>query len=265
MGWRDELRIVVDESRTHFGRAFDVIVFVTVALSVVVVILESIHSVASVYGPLLRNLEWAITIWFTIEYLLRIVTARNPFRYIFSFYGIVDLLAVMPSYMSLFVAGSQSLMVFRAFRFLRIFRVFKLTRFVNEASVLITALKSSRQKITVFMCAVLAVALVMGTIMYVIEGENGGFDSIPMGIYWAIVTMTTVGYGDMTPHSALGKVLASVLMIIGYSILAIPTGIITVEIAQAARAGTAVKSCSGCRRTMTIEDALYCCYCSQKL
>ncbi len=183
MNLRNYLRDIVDESKSHFGRAFDVIVFISIALSVIVVVLESIPSVAALHGPLLRRVEWGITIWFTVEYLLRLTTARFPIKYATGFYGLIDLVAVIPTYLSFFVVGSQSLMILRAFRFLRIFRVFKLTRFVSEASTLMVAMKASRQKITVFMCAVLTIALVMGTLMYMIEGEETGFRSIPQGIY----------------------------------------------------------------------------------
>lgn len=265
MIWRDHLRSIVDESKSHFGRLFDVIVFITIALSVIVVILESIPSVAVVYGPLLRLLEWIITIWFTIEYAMRLITAAKPLKYATGFYGLIDLLAVIPTYLSLIFVGTQSLMVFRAFRFLRIFRVFKLTRFVSEASTLMIAMKASRQKITVFMCVVLAIALVMGTLMYMIEGESNGFYSIPDGIYWAIVTMTTVGYGDMAPHSSIGKILASFLMLIGYSIIAIPTGIVSVEIAAAHRVGMESRICSKCTRQGHEKESLFCKFCGEKL
>lgn len=265
MIWRDNLRNIVDESKTHFGRAFDVMVFVSIALSVITVILESIPSVKAVHGPLLRHVEWGVTIWFTLEYLMRLITARSPIKYATGFYGIIDFMAVIPTYLSLFIVGTQSLIVFRAFRFLRIFRVFKLLRFVSEASILMVAMKASRQKITVFMCVVLAVALVMGTLMYVVEGESGGFNSIPEGIYWAIVTMTTVGYGDLVPHSAMGKLLASFLMLIGYSIIAIPTGIISVEIAQANRVEMESRICPGCNRPGHDKEASFCRSCGGRL
>lgn len=265
MGWIDHLRKVVDESKTHFGRAFDVLVFSSIALSVLIVVLESVPSVAAVHGQLLRRFEWVITIWFTVEYLMRLVTARNPVKYATGFYGIIDLLAILPTYLSLFFVGTQALMVFRAFRFLRIFRVFKLTRCVSEASILMVAMKASRQKITVFMTVVMAIALVMGSLMYVVEGERAGFNSIPDGIYWAIVTMTTVGYGDLAPQSALGKFLASLLMLIGYSIIAIPTGIVSVEIAQAHRVEKESRVCPGCGRPGHEKESAFCRFCGGKL
>lgn len=255
----------MEESKTHSGRAFDVLVFVTIALSVVVVILESVPSVVAVHGPLLRKLEWGITIWFTLEYSMRLVTSANPFRYATSFYGIIDLLAIIPTYLSLFFVGAQSLMVFRAFRFLRIFRVFKMARFVSEASVLVMAMKASRRKITVFMCFLLSIALVLGALMYVIEGESHGFESIPEGIYWAIVTMTTVGYGDVVPSTPLGKFLASLLMLVGYSVIAIPTGIVSVEIAQAHRAQKEGRKCPVCSRTGHEAESSFCRFCGGKL
>jgi voltage-gated potassium channel len=240
-------------------------VFFSIALSVAIVILESIPSVAAIHGPLLRHLEWGITIWFTAEYVMRLITAHQPIKYATGFYGIIDLLAVIPTYLSLFFVGSQSLMVLRAFRFLRIFRVFKLTRFVSEASTLMIAMKASRQKITVFLCAVLTIALLMGTLMYLVEGENAGFNSIPQGIYWAIVTMTTVGYGDLAPQSPLGKFLASILMLTGYAIIAIPTGIVSVEIAEASRSVKDIRVCPGCSRPGHDKEAAFCRFCGGKL
>jgi voltage-gated potassium channel len=265
MTWLDHLRETVDESKTDFGRAFDVIVFVSIAISVIAVILESIPSVAAVYGAQLHQLEWIVTIWFTLEYVMRLITARKPLKYVTGFYGIVDLLAILPTYLSLLFIESQALIVFRAFRFLRIFRVFKLTRFVSEASVLAVALKASRQKITVFMLTVLAIALVMGTLMYLVEGGKSGFDSIPAGIYWAIVTMTTVGYGDLAPHTVMGKFVASVLMLLGYSIIAIPTGIVSVEIAEASRSGKETRICPKCSTPGHTSDAVFCRFCGEKL
>ncbi len=265
MIWKEELRKIVDESKTQYGRAFDVIVFLSIALSVIAVVLESIPSVKAAYGELLHKIEWALTIWFTIEYLMRLITAHNPLRYATGFYGVIDLLAVIPTYLSLFFVGTQSLIVCRAFRFLRIFRVFKMVRFVDEASTLMVALRASRQKITVFMCTVLAIALVMGTLMYVIEGESNGFNSIPQGIYWAIVTMTTVGYGDLAPHTPLGKFLASLLMLIGYSILAIPTGIVSVELAEAHRSSKQSRTCPLCNKQGHDKDASFCQHCGAKL
>lgn len=265
MSFISHLRDVVDESKTHYGRAFDVMVFISIATSVIAVILESIPSVAAVHGKLLRQVEWGVTIWFTIEYIMRLITARSPLKYATGFYGIIDLLAVIPTYLSLFIVGSQSLIVLRAFRFLRIFTVFKLTRFVSEASVLITALRSSRRKIMVFMSAVITIALMMGTLMYLVEGEKSGFDSIPQGIYWAIVTMTTVGYGDLAPHSPMGKFLASCLMLIGYSIIAIPTGIVSVEIAAAHRIEMESRVCPACKRSGHERDAVFCRICGHQM
>lgn len=254
---------VIFEAETLAGKRFDVLLLWAIALSVVVVLLESVSSVRLQYGRWLRLIEWVFTILFTIEYALRIYCVRRPWGYIRSFYGLVDLMAILPTYISLFVVGAQSLLVIRALRLLRLFRVFKLVRFVGESRILIQALYASRIKIAVFIGGVLSLVLIMGSLMYLVEGAENGFTSIPKGVYWAVVTMTTVGYGDITPKTGFGQFLSACVMILGYAIIAIPTGIVSVELAHAsARANT--KVCQSCHREGHALDAIYCRFCGDK-
>lgn len=263
--WRQRLHTLIFEADTPAGHRFDTTLLLMICLSVLAVSLESIHSVRDRYGHLLRMLEWGITGLFTVEYALRLTAVRRPWRYALSFYGVVDLLAILPTYLSLFVAGTQSLQVVRALRLLRVFRIFKLTQFVGEAALLRAALQASARKITIFLGAVVTVVLIFGALMYLIEGEESGFTSIPMSIYWAIVTMTTVGYGDITPHSPLGRIVASILMIAGYGIIAVPTGIVTIELAEAQRKARNTQACPACGRGDHADDAVHCKYCGEKL
>ena len=245
--WRHRLHEIVYEADTAAGKAFDVVLIGSIILSVTVVMLDSVGTIHEVYGPLLLGLEWTFTALFTIEYGVRLVSVRHPSKYASSFFGIVDVLAIVPTYLSLFVSGTQSLLVIRALRLLRIFRVFKLGNYLREADVLAEALRASRGKITVFVTAVLSIAVVVGALLYLIEGEENGFTSIPRAMYWAIVTMTTVGYGDIAPRTLLGQVSASGLMILGYAIIAVPTGIMSVELAQASgRAKVSTQACLDC-------------------
>jgi voltage-gated potassium channel len=216
-----------------------------------------------VYGELLYNIEWGFTILFTIEYFLRLISVRKPLRYATSFFGIVDLLAILPTFLSLLVPGTQYLFTVRVLRLLRVFRVLKLTEYLAEAGIITAALKASRRKISVFILAV----LIIGSLMYIIEGEENGFTDIPTSMYWAIVTLTTVGYGDISPLTPLGKALASLLMLMGYGILAVPTGIVTVELSRVAKAGKPVstQSCPNCSREGHDEDAIHCKYCGTRL
>ena len=226
--------------------------------------LESIPSVNIQYRDLLRIMEWVITIIFSIEYLLRILVVKKAFRYIFSFYGIIDLLAVLPTYLSLVIAGSQSLIVIRVIRLLRIFRIFKLNRYTLAGNNLARALNSSREKIFVFMFFIINLVVIVGTLMYLVEGPEHGFVSIPASIYWAIVTMTTVGYGDISPETPLGQLLASFVMIAGYAIIAVPTGIVTAEmIKSTGKANTQV--CPHCLHDKHEHDAVFCKKCGGKL
>jgi len=233
--WRERIRVVIFETGTPAGKAFDVALLVAILLSVLAVMLESVATVRARYGLALDVAEWTFTALFTAEYVLRLISVPRPSAYARSFFGAVDLLAILPSYLSLLHPGTESLLVIRALRLLRVFRVFKLGRFVGEAGVLGRALSASRHKITVFLGAISVLITILGAAMYLVEGAENGFTSIPTSIYWAIVTMTTVGYGDIAPQTVTGKVLASIAMIIGYGIIAVPTGIVTAEIVDAAK------------------------------
>ena len=262
---QQKLQEIIFEADTPAGKAFDVSLMVVIILSVVAVMLESSSAIQARYGPWLRTFEWIVTILFTIEYVLRLFCVGKPVRYARSFFGIVDLLAILPSYLSLFIPGAQSLLVIRALRLLRVFRVLKLAHFVGEASELRAALRASARKIIVFLGAVLTCTLIVGSLMYLIEGEANGFTSIPVSIYWAIVTMTTVGYGDIAPHTALGKILASAIMILGYGIIAVPTGIVSVELADVVRKKVSTQACPDCGAGGHDADAAYCKFCGEKL
>jgi voltage-gated potassium channel len=262
--WRERLHEVIFEADTPAGRFFDLTLLVAIALSVAAVLLESVAAIREQYGPTLRIVEWALTIGFTAEYVLRLVAVDRPWRYAVSFYGIVDLLAILPTYLALLLPVTQPFMVIRGIRLLRVFRVLKAAQFLREAELLLTALRGSRRKITVFLGGILTVALVMGTLMYVVEGEAHGFTSIPRSLYWAIVTMTTVGYGDIAPRTPLGQLLAAALMILGYSIIAVPTGIVSAELMQAARP-VSRQACPGCGAEGHDVDAAHCKYCGARL
>ena len=226
---REQIYVIIFEADTRAGRVFDLGLIFFILLSVVLVMLDSIPGIHDQWGAWLLGGEWLITVLFTLEYLLRLAVARRPSRYAGSFYGVVDLLSILPSYLSIFLPGMQFLTTVRILRILRIFRVLKLVQFLGEGSNLWQALKRSRHKITVFLTTVMTVVVVVGSLMYLIEGSGSGFTSIPKSIYWAIVTMTTVGYGDIAPATPLGQIVASLLMIVGYGIIAVPTGIVTSE------------------------------------
>ena len=259
--WRRRLHEIVFEADTRAGRTFDLALLVTIVVSVVVVMLESVRGLRSAYGPAFAAFEWLITGLFTIEYALRLVSVSRPLRFARSFYGIVDLVAVLPTYLGLLVPDSHYLLIVRALRLLRVFRILKLGEFLREARQLQDALRAARRKITVFLFTVLTIVLIVGALMYVVEGEEHGFVDIPTSIYWAIVTMTTVGYGDLAPATPLGKVLASVVMLMGYGILAVPTGIVTVELAKATRHAISTQACPACGRDGHDADALHCKFC----
>ena len=263
--FREKLGDIIFESDTPSGKAFDVILLIAILLSVIVVLLDSVVSVHDSLGEVFYILEWAFTIIFTLEYILRIYTAKKPLKYIFSFYGIIDLLAILPSYLSIFFTGSHYLVVIRILRLLRVFRVLKLARFIGAADTLQTALSNSRAKIIVFLEVVLTIVIIIGSMMYLIEGPENGFDSIPKSIYWAIVTLTTVGYGDIAPNTPLGQILASMLMITGYAIIAVPTGIITTEMSRINMKKAHHKSCSNCHSANHESEAIYCHKCGTKL
>lgn len=258
---------IIFGTETKAGKLFDIILMITIILSILVVMLDSVASMHDEYGYALLVAEWVFTILFTIEYILRIISADHKFKYIFSFYGIIDLLAILPTYLSLFLIGYQYLLVIRILRLLRVFRILKLYRFIGASRHLIESLKASRHKIAVFLSAVMAIVVVMGSVMYLIEGPEHGFKSIPESIYWAIITLTTVGYGDITPITPLGKALAAMIMILGYSIIAVPTGIITAELSwkNARRDKHTDCSCGDCGCIDHEEDANYCKKCGKRL
>ena len=262
--WKAKLYTVIFEAETPSGKMFDILLIWAIILSIGTICLESIKGVKASYGPTLFIIEWIFTGLFTLEYFLRILSLKKPTSYIFSFYGIIDLLAILPSFLSFFIGGAHSLTVIRSIRLLRIFRLLKLSRYMGEAEVLTKALISGRHKITVFLMAVFTVALFMGAVMYVVEGEEHGFTSIPKGIYWAIVTMTTVGYGDLAPQTDLGRFLASILMVMGYGIIAVPTGIISVELANVTNNKT-TRTCSSCMLEGHTVDAVFCRACGSTL
>ncbi len=258
---------MIFEADTRLGKAFDVALLIAILASVTAVCLESVAPIRARHGPLLRTIEWGLTIAFTLEYLLRLVCVRRPLRYALSFFGIVDLLAILPTYLSLVLTGAQSLIVIRALRLLRVFRVLKMGHFVAEADVLMKALGKSRRKILVFLGAVLTLVFILGTLMYLVEGnEDSGFTSIPESVYWAIVTMTTVGYGDIAPATVLGKFIASVVMIVGYGIIAVPTGIVGVEVHRAVKAAALnTQACPSCSHSGHDDDAQFCKHCGAAL
>lgn len=263
--FRRNLGNIIFESDTPAGKSFDVILFVAILLSVIVVLLDSVASFHEKLGDYFYVMEWAFTIIFTFEYFLRIYTAHKPLKYIFSFYGIIDLLAILPSYLSILLVGSHYLVVIRILRLLRVFRVLKLARFVGAADTLQTALRNSRAKIIVFLEVVITIVVIVGSMMYLIEGPENGFNSIPKSIYWAIVTLTTVGYGDIAPNTPLGQILASMLMITGYAIIAVPTGIITTEMSKISSNKIQQKKCSNCQADNHDVDAVYCNKCGNIL
>jgi voltage-gated potassium channel len=262
---RTKIYEVIFEADTPSGKFFDVLLICAILLSVTVVFLESIEELKYDYGKIFYALEWGFTILFTVEYLLRIISVNRPLKYVFSFYGIIDLLAIVPTYLSLIILGSQYLLAIRILRLLRVFRVFKLTHLLKQSNVLIEALKASRGKIAVFLFAVLTSVVVIGAIIYVVEGPENGFTSIPLSMYWAIVTLTTVGYGDISPQTPLGQFIASIVMIMGYAIIAVPTGIVSVEIASATRKQVTTQVCPYCLAEGHDKDAIHCKFCGEKL
>ena len=262
---RAKLHEIIFEADTPGGKAFDVALLVLIVASVVAVMLESVAPVREAYGPILRGFEWMVTILFTIEYVLRLYSVGRPLAYAFSFFGVVDLLAILPTYLSIVFTGAQSLLVIRALRLLRVFRVLKLVHFVGEASELRAALHASARKIIVFLGAVVTIDLIVGALMYLIEGEPSGFTSIPQGMYWAIVTMTTVGYGDIAPQTVPGKFLAALIMILGYGIIAVPTGIVSVEMSVTKTRTVSTQVCPNCASEGHDPNARFCKDCGASL
>ena len=260
-GWRARLHEIIFEADTRAGKAFNVGLLLTIAASLVAVSLETVSPYGTEHGRTLRLMEWGFTLVFSVEYGLRLFCVQRPLAYARSFYGIVDLLAIFPTYLSVLFPGAQSFLIVRALRLLRVFRIFKLARFVGEMDVLRTALRQSRRKITVFVITLLTIVAIMGSLMYLIEGDESGFTSIPRGMYWAIVTMTTVGYGDISPQTPLGQVVASVLMVMGYGLLAVPTGIFSAELIELTRKPVSTQVCPSCSAEGHDADAVYCKFC----
>lgn len=262
--WQKNIHEIIFEADTVSGKLFDVLLIACILLSVTVVMLDSVHSIKLQYGDILFTIDWIVTVLFTMEYILRFSCIGKPWSYVFSFYGLIDLFSILPTYLSLLVPGTHYLSAIRILRVLRIFRVLKLVQYIGEADHIARALIASRRKITVFLFSVLSLVVVLGSIMYLIEGEENGFTSIPKGIYWAIVTMTTVGYGDLSPKTPLGQALSMLIMIIGYSIIAVPTGIVTAEL-TINKKGVSTQACPQCSLEGHDPDAKYCKYCGEKL
>ncbi len=260
---------MIYEADTPLGKWFDIVLFILIIVSVILVMLESVKDIDAKYHSILLILEWVITIFFTIEYIARVISIKKPFKYIFSFYGIIDFVSTIPLYISYIFAGSQVLLAVRALRLLRIFRILKLVQFLGEASQLSKALKASRAKIAVFIYVVLILSVIMGTVMYLIEDDSAGFTSIPRSIYWAIVTLTTVGYGDIAPQTSLGQLIATIVMIMGYGIIAVPTGIVTAEFARHGSKEDEIhlntQSCPSCSLEGHRDDASHCFNCGGEL
>jgi voltage-gated potassium channel len=266
LNWKNKLHDIIYEADTPAGKWFDIILIFAIIISIILVMLESVHSFDVKYHNFLNTSEWIITILFTIEYIARIISIKKPSTYIFSFYGIIDLLATIPKYLSFIFIGSHALVALRALRLLRVFRILKLARYLGAASTLTSALKASRLKISVFLLSVLVLTIILGTIMYLIEGPKNGFTSIPYSMYWAIVTLTTVGYGDISPQTPLGQFIASMVMILGYGIIAVPTGIVSSEIAKIDhKPHINTQHCSNCHSEKHLDGAKYCQVCGEKL
>ncbi len=263
--WRRRMHEVIFEADTPTGRGFDLLLLVLILGSVGVVLAESVPSWRQAYGPLFRRAEWGFTAIFSIEYILRLLSVARPVRWARSYFGVVDLIAVLPTYLALVLPGAQTLIVLRALRLLRVFRILKLAEFLDEAATLRAAIVASRRKILLFLGVVLVLVLLLGSAIYLVEGEENGFDSIPLAIYWSIVTLTTVGYGDLAPQTPIGRVVASIIMLIGYAILAVPTGIVTTELIAARRKPTTTRSCPGCGAEGHDADASFCKYCGDPL
>ena len=266
-GWRLRLYVVIFEADTRAGKLFDLLLLASILTSIVVVVLDSVEAISREHAALFDALEWAFTLMFSVEYIARLACVRKPLRYARSFFGVVDLLAVLPAYLALLVPGTHVLLDVRVLRLLRIFRILKLAAYIGEYRALGSALAASRRKIMIFLSVVLMVTLLMGTLMYVVEGPQNGYTSIPIAVYWAIVTMTTVGYGDISPHTDIGRLIAAVMMLLGWGILAVPTGIVTAEMtAHRFRQGAlTTRTCHECLSEGHESNARYCKDCGAKL
>ena len=272
--WKTKLHDIIYEADTPVGKLFDVVLLIAIIASIILVMLESIRSFDEKFHTFLNISEWIITILFSIEYIARVITVKKPFKYIFSFYGIIDFLSTIPKYISLIFGGIHALAALRALRLLRVFRILKLARYLGASNMLTTALKASRAKISVFLFAVLIVCIIFGTLMYLIEGESSGFSSIPVSVYWCIVTLTTVGFGDIAPVTPIGQLIAAVIMILGYGIIAVPTGIVSAEYTSQNKPKNDIEkpkvhlnsqSCSNCLSEKHQDNAEYCHKCGHHL
>ncbi|MFI8378145.1 ion transporter [Leeuwenhoekiella sp. NPDC079379] len=270
--WKSKIHEVIYEADTPAGKIFDVILLILILLSVVLVMLESVADMQIKYGTYFYIGEWIITVFFTIEYILRVISIRKPSAYVFSFYGLIDFISTIPLYLSFFFVGTNALLTIRALRLLRVFRILKITRYIGEGNKLTKALKDSRPKILVFLFAVMILSVIAGTLMYIVEGPEHGFKSIPVSVYWCIVTLTTVGFGDIAPVTALGQFIAMIIMVLGYGIIAVPTGIVSAEMAKKDTVEPDQKSlrlntqvCHNCGARKHQDEAQYCHKCGSSL
>ena len=262
---RQRVREIIFEADTRAGKVFDVMLILCILASVMAVFLDTVPQIHEHFGPLLYAVEWGFTLLFTVEYALRLWSINNRWLYARSFYGVVDLLSILPAFLSLLVPGAQNFLVVRVLRVLRVFRVLRLVQFVSEAETLNEALAASGRKIVVFLLTVLVLVVVYGSLMYAVEGPESDFTSIPLSIYWAVVTLTTVGFGDLTPESPLGRLLASLVMITGYAVIAVPTGIVTLELGEAARRRANTRTCPECSAEGHRREASFCYRCGSRL
>jgi len=263
--WQHRLHTIIYEADTPAGKLFDILLMCVILLSVLCVALESVAPIDLHYHNQLEIAEWIFTVLFSIEYLFRIITVKKPWTYVFSFYGIIDLISVLPNYLSLLFVGTNSLIALKALRLLRVFRILKLTPYIGASNNLLRALKASRSKIFVFIFSVLILCVIFGSLMYFVESDSSGFTSIPRSIYWCIVTLTTVGYGDIAPQTPLGQLIASMIMILGYGIIAVPTGIVTAEMTKKAVIDTNTQVCPYCMQAEHKEKSIYCHHCGNLL
>lgn len=264
--WQHKMHEIIYEADTTAGKLFDIGLLIVILLSITIVMLESVPSLHTSYGVWFTKAEWFFTIIFTLEYIARLISIGKPLKYIFSFYGIIDFLSIIPTYLGLFITGTSSLMVIRSLRLMRVFRILKLGNFLSESEALVNSLKASRHKIAVFLLSILTMVIILGTIMYLVESAGAGFTSIPRSIYWAIVTLTTVGYGDIAPITPLGQFIASIVMILGYAIIAVPTGIVTSELMKSEnKKDLSTRACISCLKEGHDRHAHFCKFCGKKL
>ncbi len=263
--WREKIHEIIFEADTPSGKFFDVVLIIAIVISVAAVMLDSVQSIREQYEIYFDSIEWTFTILFSIEYVLRLMSVRKPLLYAFSAFGLVDLISILPSYIALYYIGAETFLVIRVLRVLRIFRVFKLAEYLGEANTLLVALRGSRKKITIFLYSIFIFVVVFGSVMYLVEGSENGFTSIPKSVYWAIITLTTVGYGDIVPQTHIGQLIASAVMILGYAIIAVPTGIYTAELARAFKKEVSNVACQNCGEEGHDLDADYCKYCGANL